>query len=214
MTSPQLRNARTPDVRGIRTLVGPYVESKAIVDKPVVSYFESLSEFVVVELDGEIVGCGALHVIWENVAEVRTLAVSPTVKGRGIGSMILDELVRRARAVGVSRVFCLTFETAFFGRHGFVEIEGAPIVRRDDGSWLMAGLTPIGDVTRSIGADATLLPQRGQYDTLAGFLMVMLRRIPKRTDQVAWQGWRFEVMDVDRYRVDQVMITRQPEPAH
>ncbi|KLO62276.1 N-acetylglutamate synthase [Dermacoccus sp. PE3] len=129
MTSPQLRSARTPDVRGIRTLVGPYVESKAIVDKPVVSYFESLSEFVVVELDGEIVGCGALHVIWENVAEVRTLAVSPTVKGRGIGSMILDELVRRARAVGVSRVFCLTFETAFFGRHGFVEIEGAPVTR-------------------------------------------------------------------------------------
>lgn len=129
MTSPQLRNARTPDVRGIRALVGPYVESKAIVDKPVVSYFESLAEFVVVELDGEIVGCGALHVIWENVAEVRTLAVSPAVKGRGVGSMILTELIRRARDLGVGRVFCLTFETAFFGRHGFIEIEGAPVTR-------------------------------------------------------------------------------------
>lgn len=129
MTSPKLRSARTLDVRGIRQLVAPYVESKAIVEKPAVSYFESLAEFVVVELDGVIVGCGALHVMWENVAEVRTLAVSPVAKGRGVGSMILAELVRRARAVGVSRVFCLTFETAFFARHGFVEIEGTPVTR-------------------------------------------------------------------------------------
>jgi CBS domain containing-hemolysin-like protein len=80
------------------------------------------------------------------------------------------------------------------------------IVRRDDGSWLMDGLTPMVDVLRAIDADAD--DQPGQYDTLAGFLMVMLRRIPKRTDSVVWEGWRFEVMDVDRYRVDQVMVTR------
>lgn len=82
------------------------------------------------------------------------------------------------------------------------------IVRRDDGSWLMDGLTPIGDVTRSIGADPTELPQRGQYDTLAGFLMVMLRRIPRRTDAVLWAGFRFEVLDVDGYKIDQVMVTQ------
>ena len=82
------------------------------------------------------------------------------------------------------------------------------IVRRDDGSWLMDGLTPIGDVTRAIQADAALLPNRGQYDTLAGFLMVMLRRIPRRTDRVSWGGHRFEVMDVDGYKIDQVMVTR------
>jgi CBS domain containing-hemolysin-like protein len=81
------------------------------------------------------------------------------------------------------------------------------IVRRDDGSWLMDGLTPIGDVARAIGADAALLPQRGQYDTLAGFLMVMLRRIPRRTDALDWGGWRFEVLDVDGYKIDQVLVT-------
>jgi CBS domain containing-hemolysin-like protein len=80
------------------------------------------------------------------------------------------------------------------------------IIRRDDGSFLADGITPMPDLQRALGIDEW--PQAGQYDTLAGFLMVMLRRIPKRTDQVAWQGWRFEVMDVDRYRVDQVMITR------
>lgn len=80
------------------------------------------------------------------------------------------------------------------------------IVRREDGSWLADGITPIPDLLRALDIDE--LPHQGQYDTLAGFLMVMLRRIPKRTDAVTWGGWRFEVMDVDSYRIDQVMITR------
>ena len=80
------------------------------------------------------------------------------------------------------------------------------IVRRDDGSFLADGITPIPDVQRALELDS--LPHPGQYDTLAGFLMIMLRRIPKRTDQVVWEGWRFEVVDVDSHRVDQVMIAR------
>ena len=85
------------------------------------------------------------------------------------------------------------------------------IVRRDDGSFLADGVTPIPDVQRALGIDQW--PQAGQYDTLAGFLMVMLRRIPRRTDRAEWQGWRFEVMDVDSHRVDQVMITRVDDGA-
>ncbi|MFY8119605.1 MAG: hemolysin family protein [Roseateles sp.] len=80
------------------------------------------------------------------------------------------------------------------------------IVRREDGSFLADGVTPIPDVQRALEIEAW--PHAGQYDTLAGFLMVMLRRIPRRTDQVQWEGWRFEVVDVDSHRVDQVMITR------
>ena len=80
------------------------------------------------------------------------------------------------------------------------------IVRREDGSFLADGITPIPDVERALGIEGW--PRAGTYDTLAGFLMVMLRRIPRRTDCVEWEGWRFEVVDVDSYRVDQVMITR------
>lgn len=87
------------------------------------------------------------------------------------------------------------------------------IVLREDGSWLMDGLTPMVDVMRAIDADPADLPQRGQYDTLAGFLMVMLRRVPRRTDAFAWNGFRFEVMDVDSSRIDQVMVTRVQAPA-
>jgi CBS domain containing-hemolysin-like protein len=85
------------------------------------------------------------------------------------------------------------------------------IVRREDGSFLADGITPIPDVQRALELEAW--PHAGQYDTLAGFLMVMLRRIPRRTDRVEWEGWRFEVVDVDSHRVDQVMITRVGAPS-
>ena len=85
------------------------------------------------------------------------------------------------------------------------------IVRRDDDSWLIDGITPIADVLHALGLDE--LPQADEYETLAGFLMVMLRRVPRRTDTVNWGGYRFEVMDVDSYRIDQVMVTRLPPEA-
>jgi CBS domain containing-hemolysin-like protein len=80
------------------------------------------------------------------------------------------------------------------------------IVKRDENSWLIDGVTPIQDVQRALHIDE--LPHADEYETLAGFLMVMLRRVPKRTDTVSWGGYTFEVMDVDRYRIDQVMVTR------
>ena len=82
------------------------------------------------------------------------------------------------------------------------------IVQREDGSWLVDGLTPIPDVLRALDLDA--LPQQEKYDTLAGFLMVMLRRIPRRTDCLVHAGWRFEVLDVDNHKIDQVLVTRLP----
>jgi amino-acid N-acetyltransferase len=92
-----------------------------------VTLYESTPEFLVGELGGDVVACGAVHVMWEDLAEVRTVAVDPALRGQGLGGRILDRLVDRARDLGVKRVFCLTFETGFFARHGFVEIEGTPV---------------------------------------------------------------------------------------
>lgn len=80
------------------------------------------------------------------------------------------------------------------------------IVQRDADSWLIDGITPMGDVLRVLGLDE--LPHAGEYETLAGFLMVMLRRVPRRTDSVSCAGYKFEVLDVDSYRIDQVMVSR------
>ncbi len=80
------------------------------------------------------------------------------------------------------------------------------IVQREEGSWLIDGITPMADVQRALGLET--LPHAEDYETLAGFLMVMLRRVPRRTDRVLWEGYSFEVLDVDSYRIDQVMVTR------
>jgi amino-acid N-acetyltransferase len=124
-----LRPARTSDVATIRQLVDTYAPDRRLLSKATVTLYESIPEFLVAVDDatGDLVGCGAVHVMWEDLGEVRTLAVDPRYLRRGIGSALLEGLLDRARDLGVHRVFCLTFETAFFGRHGFVEIEGTPV---------------------------------------------------------------------------------------
>lgn len=122
-----IRPARTSDVRRIQDLVDMYTERRILLSKATVTLFEDVPDFLVAELDGELVGCGAMHVIWEDLGELRTLAVDPARTGAGIGRSLVAALMARARALGVSRVFCLTFETRFFTDVGFVEIEGAPV---------------------------------------------------------------------------------------
>lgn len=120
--------AVTKDVSGIRTLVEPQAGKRILLAKEVVSYYESLHDFRVVrDEQGVVIGCGALHVMWEDLAEVRTLTVREDYLGAGLGSAILRSLLEDAKAVGVQRVFCLTFEMDFFGRHGFEPIEGIPV---------------------------------------------------------------------------------------
>jgi amino-acid N-acetyltransferase len=122
-----VRAARTSDVRAIRELVRPLAESRVLVSKDAVTYYESVLQFRVAELGDVVVGCGALHVMWEDLAEIRTLAVTPSALGRGVGSAILTALVDDARALGVQRIFCLTFEVDFFTSHGFSVIEGQAV---------------------------------------------------------------------------------------
>jgi len=122
-----IRRAVTRDVPFIRSMVDNYTLDGRLLAKAQVSLYEDVQEFWVAELDDAVVGCGALHVMWEDLAEVRTLAVDPEHLRKGIGSALMDALLRQARDLGVQRIFCLTFETEFFGRFGFVEIEGTPV---------------------------------------------------------------------------------------
>ncbi|MFE5794405.1 amino-acid N-acetyltransferase [Streptomyces sp. NPDC056503] len=124
-----VRRARTSDVAAVRRLVDPYARRGILLDKATVTFYEAIQEFWVAERDedGEVVGVGALHVMWEDLAEVRTLAVDPEFKGAGVGHQLLTKLLQTARWLGVRRVFCLTFEVEFFAKHGFVEIGETPV---------------------------------------------------------------------------------------
>ena len=122
-----VRPAKTNDVKVIRALVDSYAAPGQMLSKETVTLYESVQEFTVAVEGDKVVGCGALHVLWEDLAEVRTVAVSEELRGKGVGHQILDSIIQRAQNIGVKRIFCLTFETKFFGRHGFEVIEGTPV---------------------------------------------------------------------------------------
>jgi amino-acid N-acetyltransferase len=144
------RAARTADVRAIRCLVDANVASGRLLDKATVTLYEDIQEFIVAERAGHdagyaaspaeavtavpvgpaavepggVVGCGALHVMWEDLGEIRTIAVDESCQGEGVGHLVVESLLGRARGLGVSRVFVLTFAVKFFASLGFEEISG------------------------------------------------------------------------------------------
>jgi amino-acid N-acetyltransferase len=123
-TSPiTVRRARTTDVPAIEAMIEPLVQQRILLGKDRVVFYEAVQEFRVAESpEGELLGCGALHVMWEDLGEVRTLAVQGGWRSRGVGHALLERLESDARELGLTRLFCLTFETRFFTDHGFVEI--------------------------------------------------------------------------------------------
>jgi len=132
------RPARTPDVPGIAAFVNAYAQERILLAKERVTLYEDVQEFRVAEavwpgqgIGGtdrcELIACGALHVMWEDLAEVRTVAVAPAWRGRGVGHLVLESLLQQARDLGVSRLFCLTFEVGFFARQGFHAVNGTPV---------------------------------------------------------------------------------------
>lgn len=125
----RIRPARTPDVSIIRSMVQPLATERVLLDKDEVAYYEAVQEFLVAENnDDEILGFGALHVMWEHLAEVRTLATADEHQGRGVGGVVLNALLDKAEDLGVQHVFCLTFETSFFQRHGFEIMEDQSVL--------------------------------------------------------------------------------------
>ncbi|MGA0112793.1 MAG: amino-acid N-acetyltransferase [Candidatus Nanopelagicaceae bacterium] len=122
-----IRPARTSDIKAIRKIIDTYSLQRRLLSKETVMLYESVQEFFVAEKDNEIIGCGALHVLWEDLGEVRTVAVNEAFRGQKIGHQILIQIIERAKSLGLKRLFCLTFETEFFGKHGFTQIQGAPV---------------------------------------------------------------------------------------
>lgn len=130
MTASQIRvrPANTADVAAIMELRRPIEGTIVLLSRERVVWYEQIQEIVVATDDeGRVVGAGALHVMWEDLAEVRSLVVAEDMRGRGVGHAILEFLLDRARNIGIKRVFCLTFETEFFGKHGFEPISDVPV---------------------------------------------------------------------------------------
>ncbi|GAA1978993.1 amino-acid N-acetyltransferase [Microbacterium pumilum] len=126
-----VRPARSADVRGIQALLEPFVQRRILLGKDLVVLYEAVQQFLVAEDEhGTLIGCGALHVMWEDLGEVRTLIVSDDWLHHGVGRALVEGLEASAQALGLSRLFCLTFEVEFFTRRGFAPI-GEQVVDQD-----------------------------------------------------------------------------------
>ena len=136
MSEYTVRPARSADVLSIHELLEPLVERRILLGKDLAVLYGAVQEFVVAEADGVLIGCGALHVMWEDLGEVRTLIVRDDWLRRGVGRAIVDSLETRAIELGLQRLFCLTFEIDFFTRRGFAPI-GEQVVDPDVYSQLL-----------------------------------------------------------------------------
>ena len=121
-----IRRARIADVPVIKQLVDADA-GRVLLEKELVTLYEHVQEFWVAELDAHVVGAGALHVLWNDIAELRTIVVDRSARGHGVGHALVQRLIDLAAELGLPRVFVLTFEKHFFSQHGFEEITGAPV---------------------------------------------------------------------------------------
>ena len=119
----EIRNAKISDVKAIHALISSYAERDRMLFCSMSDIFEKLQTFNVAVVDGSVVGCCALEVIWSNLAEIKSLAVDETKKEKGIGRMLVTAAIEQAARLEVSKVFALTLEPDFFEKLGFEIVE-------------------------------------------------------------------------------------------
>jgi amino-acid N-acetyltransferase len=103
-------------------------DARVLLGKELVSLYEAVPEFLVAEdQNGNLVGAGALHIMWADLAEVRSMIVAEHMRGHGVGRVLLEALLAKAGTLGIKRVFCLTFEVDFFAKSGFEIISDVPV---------------------------------------------------------------------------------------
>jgi len=131
-----IRHARIADAREIHQLLLIYAKDGQLLGRSLADIYETIRDFYVYEEEGRVLGVGALEICWEDLAEVRSLAVAPGQRGKGIGQEIVLCCLDEARELGIKRVFALTYQPDFFKRLGFIEIEKAELPQKIWGACL------------------------------------------------------------------------------
>lgn len=116
------RQAVVQDIPGMMKLINSYADQGLMLHRSKLSMCETLQCFMVIEDDGEIVGVGGLHILWEDMAEIRSLAIASNYKGQGLGKVLVGHLEKRAVDLGIPRVISLTYQEDFFAKMGYVVV--------------------------------------------------------------------------------------------
>ncbi|MDD2852230.1 MAG: N-acetyltransferase [Desulfuromonadaceae bacterium] len=122
-----IRKAQVTDVKGIQKLLMTFANRGDMLSRSLSELYESVRDFYVVEEDGVLLGAAALHIVWEDLAEVRSVAVMEDVGRKGIGSRVVLACIAEAREIGLKRIFCLTYKPDFFAKHGFLLVDKAEL---------------------------------------------------------------------------------------
>ena len=141
----KIRKATLDDAKGIHQLVSQYANKKNdfLLPRSLTNIYETIRDYYVCQSrSGRIIGCGALHVVWEGLAEVKALAVSKKYQGWGIGSRLLEAILDEAIMMRISRVFALTMKTDFFIKHGFTVTEKSNLPHKVWGECVNCHLFP------------------------------------------------------------------------
>jgi amino-acid N-acetyltransferase len=159
----EVRKARLEDVPAIAELVNRFAAQGLMLSKRQVDLYEQVREFVVVVTStGELLGCGALRLVWHNLAEVRSLAISDAAQGMGLGRRIVEELIDEARQIGLARVFALTYQVSFFEKLGFSVVEDKSVFPQK--VWLDCNSCPKQTCCDEIGVMLVLKPEASMED--------------------------------------------------
>jgi len=117
-----IRKASITDVRFIHQLVNDFAKLERMLPRPLGELYETVRDFLVAEHDGRQIGCAGLHVVWEDLAEIKSLAICEEYQGKGAGRLLVNACLDEARSLGIAKVFVLTCVPKFFRAHGFVDI--------------------------------------------------------------------------------------------
>ena len=118
-----VRKARVKDVSIIAEIINGYAEKGLMLPRPISRIYDNVRDYDVIEIDGEIVGCGALHVTWSDLAEIRAIALKDDYRGKGYGKLLVETLLKEAEGLGVEKVFVLTYNKGLFEHLGFTVID-------------------------------------------------------------------------------------------
>jgi amino-acid N-acetyltransferase len=118
-----IRKAKISDVKDIQKLLTNYASQGQMLSRSLSELYDALRDFYIFEDEGRVVGTSALHIVWEDLAEVRSVAVSEDAGRRGIGSLVVGACIEEARVLGLKRLFCLTYKPDFFAKFGFVVVD-------------------------------------------------------------------------------------------
>ncbi len=126
----KVRKANVKDVPSIAEIVNLHAQKGVMLQRPISKIYDNLRDYYVVESNGKIIGCGALHVTWSDLAEIRAVAMKDGFNDKGYGTKIVEELIKEAKSLEIEKIFVLTYQDKFFKKMGFSEINKSELPQK------------------------------------------------------------------------------------